>query len=89
MQTISDRVNAMDDGLWVLLWSQQQNAFSVEPLQTMLTRNRCDYADDRPGDYRVLHIGYQEDVDATAKACSSTIGARACDAVSTGVGKCR
>lgn len=76
MPMISDRVKAMDAGLWVLLWSQRQNAFHVEPLPSMLARNRAAYADNKPGDYRVLHIGYREEVDATADACRATIQAR-------------
>ena len=76
MQTISERVKAMGDGLWVLLWSCQQNDFHVEELTVMLSRNRQAYAQDAGGDYRVLHIGYREDVDATAEACRATLQGR-------------
>lgn len=77
MQTISERVKDMNDGLWVLLWSRQQNAFHVEELTVMLSRNRQAYARDVGGDYRVLHIGYREEVDATAEACRATLQRRA------------
>lgn len=76
MPTISEHVNAMNDGLWVLLWSRQQNAFHVEDLTVMLSRNRQAYACNAGGDYRVLHIGYREEVDATAEACRATLQRR-------------
>lgn len=76
MPKISDPVKAMDAGMWVLLWSHRQNAFHIEPLQVMLSNNRAAYADNKGGDYRVLHIGYLEDVEATAGACRATLAGR-------------
>ena len=66
----------MNQGLWVLLWSRQQNAFHVEQLDSMLRTNRTAYSENKPGDYRVLHIGYREDVDGLADSCRGTLKSR-------------
>lgn len=75
-QSTINHVQSMNQGLWVLLWSKQQNAFHVEPLDSMLKTNREAYSENRPGDYRVLHIGYREDVSDVADSCRGTLKAR-------------
>lgn len=66
----------MMDDLWVLAWSQRQNALHIEPLQRHTSLNREAYADNRPGDYRMLLVGAKADVDATAASIRPTLIAR-------------
>ncbi|WP_206169509.1 hypothetical protein [Variovorax guangxiensis] len=61
---------------WVLLWSQRQNAFHIEPLARMLDANRKAFAEDRSSDYVVLELGNREVVDAAADALRPVIHAR-------------
>lgn len=61
---------------YVLLWSQAQNALHVEPLARCITLNRQAYADNRPGDYRLLLVGTRSEVEATASSIRPTLIAR-------------
>lgn len=61
---------------WVLLWSQRQNAFHIEPLTRMLDSNRSAFADDRRSDYVVLELGSREAVDAAADGLRPICNAR-------------
>ena len=58
---------------WALLWSQAQNALHVETLAQHTSSNRQDYADNRPGDYRLLLVGTRAEVDATAASIRQTM----------------
>ena len=62
---------------WVLLWSQRQNALHVETLAQHTSTNRAAYADDAPGDYRLLLVGTRAEVDATAASIRPTMLRRA------------
>ena len=62
---------------WVLLWSHAQNALHVETLTQHTSLNRQAYADNRPGDYRLLLVGTKAEVDATASSIRPTVQARA------------
>lgn len=73
---LTDPVTKMDNGMWVLLWSHKQNALHIEPLEVTLTLNRRAYTENKPGDYRMLFVGYREDVDAAARTCRSTLKGR-------------
>lgn len=64
---------------WALLWSQRQNALHVEPLDAALSSARKSYADDSPGDYRILFIGPRELVEGAADAMRNTMAARQSD----------
>ena len=66
----------MDQDLWVLCWSQRQNALHIEPLTRHTSLNRAAYADNRPGDYRMLLVGSKAEVDATAASIRPTLIAR-------------
>ena len=61
---------------YVLLWSQAQNALHVEPLARCITLNRQAYADNKPGDYRLMLIGTRAEVEATAASIRPTLIAR-------------
>ena len=61
---------------WVLLWSCAQNALHVETLAQHTSTNRQAYAENRPGDYRLLLVGTRAEVDATAASIRPTIVAR-------------
>lgn len=61
---------------FVLLWSQAQNALHVEPLARCITLNRQAYADNRPGDYRLLLVGTRAEVETTADSIRPTLIAR-------------
>ncbi|WP_295539246.1 hypothetical protein [uncultured Pseudacidovorax sp.] len=74
---LAERLERPQSGLWVLLWSQSQNALHVEPLERMIAANRAAYTDDRRMDYVPLVIGERAQVDATATACRHTIMDRA------------
>ena len=65
------------NGQHVLLWSQTQNALHVETLTQHTSTNRAAYADNLPGDYRLLLVGTKAEVDATAASIQPTIAARA------------
>lgn len=58
---------------WVLLWSQAQNALHVETLAQHASTNRQAYAENRPGDYRMLWVGTRADVHATATSIRPTL----------------
>lgn len=58
---------------WVLCWSQSQNALHVETLTQHASKNREAYADNRPGDYRLLLVGTRAEVDATAASIRPTM----------------
>lgn len=61
---------------FVLLWSQCQNALHIEPLAKHTSLNRAAYADNAPGDYRLLLIGTRIEVDATAASIRPTLEQR-------------
>lgn len=61
---------------WCLCWSQEQNAFHIEPLETHVATNRRAYRENKPGDYRVLHIGTREMVDSMAVNAGGTLASR-------------
>lgn len=73
---LTDPVTKIDDEMWVLLWSYKQNALHIEPLERTLALNRRAYTDNKPGDYRLLFVGYREDVDAASRACRNTLKGR-------------
>lgn len=58
---------------WALLWSQAQNALHVETLAQHTSSNRQAYADNEPGDYRMLLVGTRAEVDATAASIRQTL----------------
>jgi len=58
---------------WALLWSCAQNALHVETLAQHTSTNRQDYAENRPGDYRLLLVGTRAEVDATAASIRPTM----------------
>ena len=58
---------------WVILWSCAQNALHVETLAKHTSTNRAAYADNRPGDYRLLLVGTRAEVDATAASIRPTM----------------
>jgi len=58
---------------YVLLWSQRQNALHTETLEKHTSLNRAAYADNEPGDYRMLLVGTRAEVDATAASIRQTL----------------
>lgn len=66
----------MNSDRWVLCWSQRQNALHVETLERHASSNREAYADNRPGDYRLLLVGTRDEVDATANSIRPTMAQR-------------
>lgn len=60
----------------VLLWSQSQNALHIETLAKHASLNRAAYADNTPGDYRLLLVGTRADVEATAASIRPTMALR-------------
>ena len=67
----------MNSDRWVLCWSQRQNALHVETLERHASSNREAYAENRPGDYRLLLVGTRDEVDATASSIRPTMALRA------------
>lgn len=61
---------------FLLLWSQRQNALHIETLEQHTSLNRRAYAENSPGDYRLLMAGTRAEVDATAASISPTIARR-------------
>lgn len=61
------------DGLWVLLWSQSQNALHIESFGAMLSKNRSAYADDRRMDYVPLFAGPKDDCDKVSNSVRNTL----------------
>jgi len=61
---------------YVLLWSQSQNALHIETLAKHASLNRAAYADNTPGDYRLLVAGTREEVEATAANIRPTMALR-------------
>jgi len=61
---------------WVMLWSQSQNAFHVEPLKHMMNSNRRAYADDRRMDYVPLYVGTRDTCFDLADMARSTLRSR-------------
>ncbi len=74
---VMNRVRSLNQPLWALEWSQRQNTFHVQPLHDALSANRSAYTGNAKGDYRILHIGYRDEVDAMADACRGTLQRRA------------
>ena len=62
--------------VYALLWSQQDNAIKIQPLDDCASLNRAAYADNTPGDYRLLLIGTRIEVDATAASIRPTLDQR-------------
>jgi len=62
--------------LWVLLWSQSQNALHVEPLARMLDSNRAAYAENRRMDYVPLVLGTKDLIQGVANSVRGTLAAR-------------
>lgn len=60
----------------VLLWSQRQNALHIETVETMLSKHRDAYRDNRATDYIPLWIGTEVEVDQAADAIRNTLIAR-------------
>jgi hypothetical protein len=58
---------------WALCWSCSQNALHTETLAQHTSANRAAYADNRPGDYRLLLVGTRAEVDATAASIRPTM----------------
>ena len=61
---------------FVLLWSQRQNALHIETLEQHTSLNRRAYAENSPGDYRLLLVGTRAEVDATAASIQPTLQQR-------------
>lgn len=61
---------------YALLWSQAENALKVQALDEHTSTNRQAYADNRPGDYRLLLVGTRAEVDATAASIRPTMAQR-------------
>lgn len=72
----SGSVELMPRELWVLLWSQSQNALHVEQVDDMLHSNRQAYADNRRMDYVPLVFGSRAVIDDAARACRPTLVTR-------------
>lgn len=66
----------MDFELFVLAWSQRQNAFHIESLAQHIACNRVALFDGLAGDYRLILIGSCNDVDRAADALRPTIDSR-------------
>jgi hypothetical protein len=60
----------------VLLWSQTQNALHIETLAKHASLNRAAYADNTPGDFRLLVVGTRAEVEATAANIRPTMALR-------------
>lgn len=58
---------------WALCWSCAQNTLHTETLAQHTSANRAAYADNRPGDYRLLLVGTRAEVDATAASIQPTV----------------
>lgn len=58
---------------YVLLWSRRQNALHIETLERHTSVNRQAYADNRPGDYRLLLIGTRAEVESTEASIRPTL----------------
>lgn len=67
----------LDSTVWVLLWSQSQNALHIEPLADMMRTNLEAFHKDGRLDYVLLCIGSREAVDASAQAVRPICHARA------------
>lgn len=63
--------------IWVLLWSQSQNALHIERVNDMQRSNLDAFSGDRRMDYVPLQIGSREAVDAAANAVRPICHARA------------
>ncbi len=61
---------------WALCWSRSQNTLHVETLAQHTSRNREAYAENRPGDYRLLLVGTHAEVYATAASIQPTLASR-------------
>lgn len=57
----------------VLLWSRNQNALHIEPVERMLSSNRDAYRDDRACDYIAIFMGSRDEMCAAADACRNTL----------------
>jgi hypothetical protein len=62
--------------IWVLLWSQSQNALHVERLSDMQKTNLEAFSDNRRLDYVALQIGSREAVDVASNAVRPICHAR-------------
>lgn len=63
--------------VWVLLWSQSQNALHIETVGDMQRSNLDAFAENRRMDYVMLAIGNREAVDAAARTVRPHVRARA------------
>lgn len=62
---------------YVLEWSKMTNNLHMQPLDAMLSRNRCLYRDGRASnDYIPLIVGTREVVEEAAKAIRPTLRKR-------------
>jgi hypothetical protein len=61
----------------VLLWSQRQNTLRIDTLAQHTSANRAAYADNLPGDDRMLLVGTLAEVQATAANIRPTLERRA------------
>lgn len=61
---------------WVLLWSYEQSALHIEPMERMFELNRIACLKNRGGDYRPLMLGAREEVEAYADKVRAVIEAR-------------
>ena len=62
---------------YVLLWSEQRNDIKVQTLEACMSETRQAYADETPGDWRLMLVGNKVDVNATADSIRPTLRARA------------
>jgi len=63
--------------LWVLLWSQSQNALHIERLRDTLKSSRDAFADDRQMDYVPLYVGDRDGADLVADTVRPIVRNRA------------
>jgi len=67
-----------------LCWSRRQHQFHVEPLRTLLQRNRLAYsADAALNDYHPIFIGSRQECEQAAHAARGTLEARGIAAQAT------
>jgi len=75
-QTTSVQSGAKAD-VWVVLWSQSQNALHVERLSDMVESNRTAFLENRRMDYVPLGVGSRAEIESIANEVRPTVYARA------------
>lgn len=62
--------------LWALCWSQDQGALHIETIGEHMAENLDALIANRPGDYRLVHVGTRAEVDAAAADLRQALSAR-------------